>query len=147
MTRTTPNPPDPLAVRLGYLALLPFALGAALVWFAPTVWSVRAAAATAAYAAVVVSFIGGIYWGLAFRQADPAGALLVWGVVPSLLAAAAMMGSPAAALVALSVVLIVCYLVDRRFYPANGIEKYLPLRRHLTLGAVAGCLVAALGVR
>lgn len=147
MSRTPPNSPDPVAVRLGYLALLPFALGAALVWFAPAIWSVRAAAATAAYAAVVVSFLGGIYWGVAFRQTDPAGVLLGWGVVPSLLAAAALMLAPAAALGALGAVLIVCYGVDRHFYPVNEIAKYLPLRLHLTWGAAASCLVAAFGVR
>ena len=146
MTPMTPNAPDPLAVRLGYLALLPFALGAVLVWSGLGEWSVRAAAAVAAYAAVVVSFIGGIYWGLAFRQTDPPAALFVWGVVPSLLAASALMLPAAAALAVLGAVLIVCYLVDRRFYPANAIGRYLPLRLHLTFGAVLGCFVAAVGL-
>ena len=39
-----------------------------------------------AYAALIVSFLGGIHWGLAFRHTEPPLALLAWGVVPSLVA-------------------------------------------------------------
>lgn len=146
MIRSTSTSPAPDAVRLGYLALLPFALGAVLVWFAPVEWSARAGAAMSAYAAVVMSFIGGIYWGLGFQQNDPQKALFVWGVLPSLVAASALMLPPAAALVVHSAMLVVCYLVDRKFYPANGIGVYLPLRLRLTFGAVIGCCAAAFGI-
>ena len=145
MTRSSTLSADLVAVRLGYLALLPFALGTALVWFAPAEWSARAAGAVSAYAAVVVSFIGGIYWGLGFQKNDPHWTLFVWGVVPSLVAAAALMLPVAAALVVHGATLIVCYLVDRKFYPANEIGRYLPLRLQLTLGAVTACFAAALG--
>ncbi len=82
MIVSNPSPPDPVAVRLGYLALLPFVFGALCIWFGPAVWSARGTMALSAYAAVVVSFIGGIYWGLGFRQVQPDWGTFVWGVIP-----------------------------------------------------------------
>jgi hypothetical protein len=37
----------------------------------------------------------------------------------------------------------VCYLVDRRVYPAYGLSKWLTLRFRLTLVASMSCFMAA----
>ncbi len=50
---------------------------------------------------------------------------------------------PTSGLAVHGVMLIVCYLVDRRRYPQHGIERYLPLRFQLTVGAATSCLLAA----
>ncbi len=69
-----PDPPavPPVAVRLGALAVVPFVCGAALVWLVDPALRPLAAQMLSAYAAVVVSFIGAIHWGLGFAQAGPA---------------------------------------------------------------------------
>jgi hypothetical protein len=133
------------AMRLGYAGLLPFVLGAALVW------GVRADAhpyvtlALSAYAAVIVSFLGGIHWGLAFRQAQPPMAWLVWGVLPSLVAWVAVMMPPSAGLVVHGAMLLSCYAVDRRLYPLQGAAHWLTLRFRLSSVAALCCFVGAAG--
>lgn len=135
----------PSARRLGHAGLLPFVLGAALVWLVRDEAHDFATQAMSAYAAVSVSFLGGIHWGLAFRHAEPPRALLVWGVLPSLAAWVAVLMPPGAGLVAHGVMLAVCYAVDRRVYPAEGVARWLTLR--FRLGAVAAlcCFLAAAG--
>jgi hypothetical protein len=95
------------------------------------------------YAAVIVSFLGAIHWGLAFRQSIPSPSPYVWGVVPSLVAWVASMMPPYAGLVVHGVMLIVCYLVDRRMYPALGASAWLTLRFRLSAVAALCCFLAA----
>ena len=75
----------PIALWLGYAGLIPFVAGAALAWLIQPEWRPFTAAALSAYAAVIVSFLGGIHWGIGFRDGTPR--LFLWGVVPSLVAA------------------------------------------------------------
>jgi hypothetical protein len=142
--------PSALALLLGRAGLLPFVAGAALVALGPPEWRSKAAWALAAYAAVIVSFLGGIHWGLAFRlqaSADPAGkaskGLLTWGVVPSLLAWPATLWPPGTGLAVLGASLWLCYAVDRRLYPAQGAAAWLGLRLLLTTVASLCCWAGA----
>ncbi len=140
-----PTVPDPsaVAVRLGYLAVVPFVCGAALVWLIGPAHRPLAAQALSAYAATVVSFIGAIHWGLGFPQARPASRLFLWGVVPSLVACVALLTTPRPGLVLHAVMLVTCYPVDRAVYPKEGVARWLPLRLRLTVVATAACLVGA----
>jgi len=70
--------------------------------------------------------------------------LLLWGVVPSLVAAAALMLPPRHGLFILWLMLL-CYAVDRRVCPAHGLQAWLSLRLRLSLVAATSCLVAAAG--
>jgi len=136
----------PIAVRrLGHAGLLPFIVGAALVWLVDARAHPYAALALAAYAAVIVSFLGGIHWGIAFRSATPAPALFAWGVVPSLVAWVAALMPPSASLVLLGAMLLVCYAVDRRVYPQHGLQGWLTLRFQLSAVAALSCFVGAAG--
>lgn len=139
--------PSGLARALGAAGLIPFVAGAAWVALAPAGQATWAAQVLAAYAATIVSFLGGIHWGLAF--AAPGGAppgRLAWGVVPSLLAWPALLLPPAAGLALLAVTLALCYGVDHRAYPRLGLAEWLPLRRALSAVATLSCAVgAALG--
>ena len=137
--------PHATAVRLGYLALLPFVLGAALIWGVRAEAHPHATAALSAYAAVVVSFLGGIHWGLAFRQPQPVASLFAWGVVPPLVACVAVLMPPSAGLVLHGVMLAVCYLVDRKVYPTNGAGAWLALRFRLSGVASSCCFIGAAG--
>ena len=139
------NQPDAATLRLGYAGLLPFVLGAALLWFVRPDAHPYVAAALSGYAAVIVSFLGGIHWGLGFRArpADPS--RFVWGVVPSLVAWLAVVMPPYAGLVVHGVMLVVCYLVDRRIYPVHASAAWLTLRFRLTVVASLSCFIGAAG--
>ena len=136
--------PPPLAWMLGLAGLLPFLVGAALQWFSPPGWRMLAASALLTYGAVIVSFLGGIHWGLAMRSGAPPSARLVWGVVPSLLGwLAVLLDSPwGQAVLVLS--LLSCFAVDRVSYRGLGLQAWLPLRALLT--TVASLSVAVGGV-
>jgi hypothetical protein len=152
---SSPSPPSPLSVpppaptafayRLGYAGLMPFVLGALLVWFVRVDAHPHVVLALSAYAAVIVSFLGGIHWGIAFREAAPPPALFAWGVVPSLVAWVAVLMPPSAGLVIHGAMLWGCYAVDRRVYPRHGMAQWLTLR--FRLSAVAGlmCFLGAAG--
>ena len=140
--------PSTAALGLGYAGLLPF-IGAALWLLAgPAEQQALAARVLAAYAATIVSFLGGIHWGLAFAAPEgPSSARLAWGVVPSLLAWPALLLPPAAGLALLAATLVLCYAVDHRAYPRLGLAAWLPMRRTLSAVATLSCAagLAALG--
>ena len=153
----TGSAPPALALRLGYAGLIPFVLGALLTW------SVRPEAhpyvvdALAKYAAVIVSFLGGMQWGLRMgsgtsragvtsalsTSGDTAGYL--WGIAASLAAWIAVVMPPYAGLVVQGVLLIACYGFDRRSYPLLGAAGWLTLRFRLTAIASLSCFIAAAG--
>ncbi len=142
---TTAASLTPTAWRLGYAGLLPFAFGALLVWLVREDAHPYVALALSAYGAVIVSFLGGIHWGLAFRHAEPPTRLLVWGVVPSTVAWLAVMMPPSAGLVILGAMLAACYAVDRRLYAEEGVAHWLTLRFRLSAGARLCCFIGAAG--
>lgn len=129
--------------RLGYAGLLPFVGLPLLLWVLPEpelqIW---VATALAAYGALIVSFLGGVHWGAAWRGG---GGLphAVWGVVPSLLGWLGVLMPPFAGLPWLGMVLVACYLVDRKRYPMLGLAPWLTLRFRLSMVAALGCFLAA----
>ena len=134
------------ARRLGAAGLLPFAAGALLVWLVrePEAQGF-VAQALSVYAALIVSFLGGIHWGLAFRHAEPPMPLLLWGVVPSLVAWPAVLMPAWSGLVVHGVMLVACYAVDRRLYVAEGVARWLTLRFRLSAVAALCCFIGAAG--
>jgi hypothetical protein len=138
-----PYEPAQPALRLGYAGLIPFVLGALLVWFVRPDAHPYVVDALAAYAALVVSFLGGIHWGLGFIHGQPR--LFTWGVVPSLLAWVALLMPPYAGLVLQGALLVACYLVDRRVYPTLGLQAWLTLRFRLTAIGALSCFLGAAG--
>ena len=138
-------PPDPVALRLGYAGLLPFVLGAALTWIVRPDAHPYVTQGLSAYAAVIVSFLGGIHWGFGFRAQPLDPARFAWGVVPSLVAWVAVLMPAYAGLVVHGAMLIVCYVVDRRVYPLQGAGAWLTLRFRLTAVASLSCFLGAAG--
>ncbi|MBX3638548.1 MAG: DUF3429 domain-containing protein [Rubrivivax sp.] len=137
--------PGSLGRALGLAGLLPFVAGAAGVWLVDAALRPWVAQALVAYGALIVSFLGGIHWGLAARAGTaPPPVLLAWGVLPSLIAWPALLLPAPAALVLLAAALLLCLVVDRRLYPAHGAAALLPLRLRLTLVATVACVVGAL---
>ena len=140
-----PEAPTPQALRLGYAGLLPFVFGALLIWIVRADALPYVSATLAAYAAVIVSFLGGIHWGFAFRGGAADASLFTRGVVPSLVAWVAVVMPAYAGLIVLGVMLVVCYLVDRRVYPAQGAAPWLTLRFRLTAVGSLCCFIGAAG--
>lgn len=142
---TQRHPVNPIAIRLGYAGLIPFVLGALLVWLVREDAHPYVVEGLSAYAAMVLSFLGAIHWGLGMRQNVPSPTPFIWGVVPALLAWIAVIMPAYAGLVVHGVMLLVCYAVDRRTYPALGASAWLTLRFRLSVGAALACFIAAKG--
>ncbi len=138
--------PGKRALQLGYAGLLPFVLGAALIWIVRPDARIHVSTALSAYAAVILSFLGGIHWGFGIRAAADQSARFVWAVVPSLLAWIAVLMPADAGLVIHGVMLVVCYLVDRKVYPLHLAGNWLTLRFRLAGVASLSCFLGAAGI-
>ncbi|WP_137895117.1 DUF3429 domain-containing protein [Ramlibacter sp. 2FC] len=136
-----------LVQRLGHAGLAPFVLLALLIWLVDASLHPFVALALAAWGAAIVSFLGGVHWGIALRDAGASAARfhLAWGAVPALLAWLAIVMPAYAGLPLLGLILVVCYLADRRSWPAAGLAEWLPLRLRLTAVATLSCLLGAAG--
>nr|WP_315193025.1 DUF3429 domain-containing protein [uncultured Aquabacterium sp.] len=149
--------PNRLALGLGYAGLIPFAGGSLFVWLLvgrideePFAFVVRA---LSAYAALILSFLGGMRWGLVMgsSQAGQAGIDVpgyqrrsLWtGIAFSLAAWVALLMPPHAGLALLGALLIGCYLADRKHYLELGAAGWLTLRFRLTVVASLSCFLAA----
>lgn len=145
--------PGELALKLGYAGLAPFIGGAIFIWLlaghddnTPFVFVVDA---LSKYAAVVISFLGGMTWGMVMRAGPEAARSAVvhralWTGVGYSLAAWIAVCMPAhAGLVVHGVLLIACYVSDRKTYPALGVAPWLNLRFRLTSIASLSCFLAA----
>lgn len=133
------------ASRLAYAGAAPFVTGALLVWLVHDEVLPYAALALSAYAALIASFLGGMHWGLAMRAGDPPPSAFAWAVLPALLAWPALLMPPGAGLAVLGGLLVGCYLVDRRLYPAYGVGHWLTLRFRLSAVAALSCFIGAAG--
>ena len=138
--------PGKRAQQLAYAGLLPFALGAALIWIVRAEVQDHVSTALSAYAALILSFLGGIHWGFGIRSAAEDSSRFVWGVVPSLIAWIAVLMPAHAGLVIHGIMLIVCYLVDRKVYPLHQAAAWLTLRFRLTCVASLACFLGVAGI-
>lgn len=135
------------ALTYGLAGLIPFAACTVAVWTSSPILQVEGISLLLTYAAVILTFLGGIHWGKALAG-EHAGDLnwmrVGWSVTPSLVAWIALRMSPGFSIIIFIAAFAVAFLVDRHavragFFP----EWYLPLRKVLTLGVMA-CLIATL---
>ncbi len=139
--------PHQTITRLGYAGLIPFVLLTALMWLVDAELLPFVAIALGGYAAAIVSFLGGVHWGIGFMQGSDASRFhFVWGVAPSLMAWLALLIPAYAALPLLGLVVVACYVVDRKMYPAAGLASWLPMRLRLTVVATLSCVLGAAAV-
>ena len=142
----------PIARLLGLSGLLPQLAAVALLLSGDPQSRFSALAIAYAYAAIILSFLGGLWWGLAARTDSPPRWLWFASVAPSLIALVTawpwMVGLrwPGPSLVVLGISLIAALLVDRALVKA-GIAPpgWMKLRMPLSLGlGVLTMLAAAL---
>lgn len=126
---------------LGLAGLLPPLLLTLAALFGPAEWQWSALAVAYAYAALIFSFLGGIWWGLAAAYNDAPGWIYVAAILPSLIALATYLpwilglSWPGPSMLLLGLCLMGSPLVDQRLVVA-GIESswMLRLRWILSLG-------------
>lgn len=143
----------PLPRWLGLAGLLPQLACLLALWFGPPDWRYVALAAAWGHAALIFSFLGGLWWGIAAaRSGDSAEAhawLWVAAVVPSLVAFATYLPWvfgwrwPVPSLAVLGIGLLASLAVDHKL-GALAPGWWLSLRRPLSLGLGATTLLIAL---
>jgi hypothetical protein len=141
----------PLARWLGYAGLLPQAFAVGWLAVAPKVVAVNLPLLLVhGYAALIFSFLGGLWWGLGAAARDRAPAW-VWvaAVVPSLvglgsMALMVMTGMNMLALALLGIGLVAALVVDRQLVALDiAPASWMDLRTPLSLGLGGLTLVAA----
>ena len=134
----------PAARLLGLSGLLP-SVALLVVMIAFPVWRDLAAKAALGYGAVIASFVGGAWWGLAAGRAEPAqqARLLVLSVVPALLAWPALLMPPAAGMLLLGWVFAALLPTDRRLQAAGVAPPWWVVLRRPLSGGMAVIHVAA----
>lgn len=134
---------------LGAAGAIPFAASASVVAFGPEYWSPWAAQALVFYGAVILSFLGGIHWGLAISTHETAGisaARLCWSVVPSLIAWSALLMPLFAGMMTLAGAFALALLVDLNATTRTLVPSWFPrLRTGLTIAVVASLAVGLFG--
>ncbi len=132
---------------LGYAGLLPGAVAVGLAWLGGP-WGWISQAAGFAYAALIFSFLGGVWWGQAIATPGAPRWVLVASVMPSLLGVLLFLpwtlgwSWPGPSLIWLGLLLALSPLVDRAIALGGG--DWMTLRWRLSLGL--GCLTIALGL-
>lgn len=139
-----PEEPPRVAIKYGNLGLVPFVLGALLVWIVNNEDALtKVAWVFSGYAGAIVAFLGGVHWGLAMRAGQPGPRAFGWAMVPPVVAWLGIVMPPHAGLALLGAMLIVCYVMDRRLYLENQLGHWLTLRFRLTVFASLSCFLGA----
>jgi len=152
LTRFAAQPGPAVAVRLGYAGLLPFVFGAAYLGlsaipgtelpFARTV-----AYATAVYGAVILSFLGGVRWGIAMAGRQRGMREFAYSVLPSLVGWVAALLPPVVAMAVLAGGFLMQGGGDQRAAAKGALPLwYAALRRRLSVAVTLSLLVAAAGL-
>tara|TARA_A100001037_G_C15145865_1_gene636278 strand:- start:2359 stop:2805 length:447 start_codon:yes stop_codon:yes gene_type:complete len=105
-----------------------------------------------AYGAVILSFLGGIQWGLAIAPSESGEAdanlfrRLGWSVVPSLIAWGAMLLQVRAGLLVLAVAFVIVLLLDLQACRRGEAPPWYPnLRLPLTAAVVSSLTLSVIG--
>jgi len=133
---------------LGYLGLIPFLCSALLIWI-PQFHHIAVQCLTI-YATVILTFIGGVHWGIALQQSqntDNTDSRFIFSVIPSLVAWLAVVFIKPYALIILVLCFIAFRLVEKRLYEQSIPLWYAQLRDQLTVIATLAILVGWVGTR
>lgn len=131
---------------LGYCGLLPFIIPTIFLFYDHhhfMVWRNL----LVSYAAVILSFLGAVYWGVAMIVKEMAikkrNVMLVWSVIPSVVAWVALLIPQVYGLILLSIFFVISFFMDMQLTKSEAKPSwYIPLRFQLTV-VVTTCLVTA----
>ncbi len=132
---------------LGFGGLAPFVVLAALTLIGPEGWKDRVSLALIAYGAVILSFLGGITWGLAVTRQKTRDPLYLASMAPFFAAWIALLLPPFAGLLLLMVAFLGALGNDFLLKRA-GLSPgwFFSMRLTLTAVVVACLAVAAFGI-
>lgn len=131
------------AYLLGLSGLIPFFAGTAGAWMLDIHHQPIAFKFSIIYGAMILSFLGALYWGQALGQDHPQSRWLVWSVVPFLGALALLAFPYIAALSGMMVLFLTCLFVDH-IACRHGIMPPWMLKLRILL--TSGVVLALLGV-
>ena len=142
-----------VAWYLGYGGLIPFfALTVAILLRTtlPLLDGVRHDWWLVTYAAVILSFLGAVHWGIVLGLQEwltprECHRMLVYGVTPSVLAWFAFLLPVNWALLMLGTLLVFAYIIDAMWLFGRIKSDYAKLRLHLTIVAALLLFAAAVG--
>ncbi len=129
---------------LGYAGLLPFITFSFASWL-PDIASLDVIEILIAYAAVILSFMGAIHWGIAMSNVNQhQSEHLFASVIPALIAWPALLLPQITALLILLISYVVLFAYDWASQTSQAFpDWYIPMRKKLTI-IVTLCLTAAL---
>jgi hypothetical protein len=144
MSEADAKPHHMMATIMGFGGVLPFVGCAVLMYSGSPSVNVFALFANAVYAAVILSFVGAIHWGLAMRE-DRSPSWYIWSVMPALIAwAAIILLDIRVSLLALAIGFTLSWSVDRQAHLRGLIpDWYMRMRHTLTAGATISLLATA----
>ena len=133
-----------LAKLMGFGGLIPFFGCAVLMYAGNTEASIIALFASAIYAAVILSFVGAVHWGLTMRE-DRSTYWYVWSVIPAIMGwLAVVLLDIKISLLALAIAFTLAWSVDRQASLQGLIPAwYMQMRHILTAGATISLLATA----
>jgi len=138
---TIPKP----ALILGLLGLIPFFAPVVTLWNGDPMLVGGALSLQFGYAAVILSFLGGVHWGraLAGDRYGPTGPRLLWSVLPSLLGWVLLLTPDISVkLIGFIIAFALAFLVDIKAVKAGMFPVwYGTLRKILTIGVLAALLL------
>jgi uncharacterized protein DUF3429 len=142
----TPIPKAPFWLGAG--GLIPFVVIASAMWALPAPYTPPLLFWLTAYAAVMLSFAGGLHWGLSMLHPDMSeqdqSVFMAWSVVPALVGWISLLMPAKTGLILLIATFVIQYAADRQLAQRFRLPSwYLRLRAGLTAVAVL-CLVLAL---
>jgi steroid 5-alpha reductase family enzyme len=134
------NQQQAFAQRLGLAGLIPFLLPALAALLG--LYSAAATLVFAHYSAIILSFLGGVHWGIAMSTSASSKRQLGWSMLPSVLAISALLLSWFIDITAILALLALGHLFwlnyeRRQFEQQASADWYVELRRQLTFTVVA----------
>ena len=139
-----------LAHQLSFFGLIPFIFLTLACWIAHPEWLEGFVYAQSAYGIAILSFLGGIHWGVALTSpelnSEQIKRALYWGVVPSMIAWASKINFGFGFFV-LIFGFVMSYQIDKRLYVTYQMPGwFLVLRRYLTIVVVLALALTVLAV-
>lgn len=148
---SSPTPVGRTAFLLGYAGLLPQAAAVLLIAVHPPGAYSLPLAVAYIYASLILSFLGGIWWGCAMRRTEGQGGLAALAVLPSLAPLAVLPLATRAwswGLMLLGTAILATLLVDRHLVrTGDAPSNWLRLRAPLSLGLGGLTILAGLLTR
>lgn len=128
-----------VGIALGLAGLLPFLGTSVGLWLTNDADFLRVGVL---YAAVILSFLGGIQWGAALRGREGEGLRLVWSVIPSLLAWGGVIAGPLAGTLVIAGGVLLAWLYELQPAIARDLPVWYRRLRHLLTAGVLAALIA-----